>query len=111
MSEEEMKSSETMTEPKPFLQVYIALFILTIFEYITAHLDNWGIVKAAAIVIVILILFGIAKITLIGAFFMHAKYEYDTNHIILGTVLVPLLGVTLVTVVMTLDFRGTAIPF
>ena len=86
-------TQETVHKQPNYAAIFWALFILTIFELITANLP-----LAKPVIIIALVLFAIVKASLVALFYMHLKFE---KWVIYFIVLFPLsLAVFLVVMVL-----------
>ena len=82
-----------------YLQVFIALAVLTIIEVALGSLDTSA-GKAA-----ILILFAVVKASLVAAIFMHVKYDRNPQIIVIFAFIVPLIGALILGSVIYADYR------
>jgi caa(3)-type oxidase subunit IV len=100
---------------EPYEQVFAALFVVTLVEISVSYMRSNDFLNMEssdlgnAMSIGLLIILAIAKVSLIASFFMHLKYERDPKLIVVLCVLIPLIGITMLTLTMYFDFRGVAI--
>ena len=85
---------------KQYLQVFIALAVLTIIEVALGSLETSA-GKAA-----LLILFAVVKASLVAAIFMHVKYDKNPKTIVVFAFIVPLIGAIILASVIFADYRS-----
>ncbi len=100
MVDKTAKTLETHDDhpPKPYLQVFIALAVLTIVEVAIGTIDT------SPGKVAVLLLLAIAKAALVAAIFMHVRYEKNPASIIIVAFIVPLFGALLLSATIWSDY-------
>lgn len=85
-----------------YLRTFIALTILTVVEIAASYLPE-GTYR-----VVILLLLAVSKAALVGAIFMHVKYDKHPIFLTVSVFLVPLIAGSILIFTTWKDFRGVA---
>ncbi|MHA2171557.1 MAG: cytochrome C oxidase subunit IV family protein [Candidatus Kariarchaeaceae archaeon] len=92
--------SHTMDHPpKPYLQVFIGLAVLTLIEV------GIGTLESTALVVFVLMALAVAKAALVAAVFMHVWYDKNPKQIVIAAFIVPLIGATILLLSLWADYR------
>lgn len=89
-----------MSHAKPYEQVFIALFVLTIIEVAIGEAMDTSPIKVA-----ILVFLAVCKAALVAAVFMHVRYSKNPRMIVIMSFIVPLIGAIILGTVILKDRR------
>ncbi|MHA2251597.1 MAG: cytochrome C oxidase subunit IV family protein [Candidatus Kariarchaeaceae archaeon] len=86
--------------PRPYLQVFIGLAVLTLIELGVGYLES------SAFVILLLLGLAIAKAALVAAVFMHVWYDKNPKLIVFGAFVVPIIAGIILLLTVYADYRS-----
>jgi len=87
-------------ELKPYLEVFIALAILTLIEVAIGET-----METSALKVILLMTFALVKAGLVAAVFMHVWYDKDPKRIVIISFIVPLIGALILASSILADYR------